>query len=56
MKYLIEWILKGLLTVTFLSLITGACLFMSLIMWDIRYIEISEQAKDFLWKTKNGNP
>ena len=52
MKYLLEWTLKGLLTITFLSLIMWGCILMALIMWDKRYMEISEQAKDYLWKKR----
>lgn len=50
MKYIFEWVIKTLLTISIIAVILWGCILMSLIMWDTRYIELGEKAKKYLWE------
>lgn len=50
MRYLVEWTLKGLVTITFGSLTQIGLVFLALIMWDGKFMDMAEDVADRIWK------
>jgi hypothetical protein len=49
MKYLIEWILKGLLTISLGAVAVFILILIALIMWDSRFVDMAENIKKYIW-------
>jgi len=46
MKYLIEWILKGVITLIF---VTPIMVSLAIILWDNRFFDLCESSVDYIW-------
>ena len=53
MKYLLEWILKGIITITFGTWIIGLLKLLSIIFWDKRFIDLAIKTLKYIWKNKD---
>lgn len=52
MKYLIEWILKVIVYFFIISPMLTLLIFLTIIMWDIKFMDIGHEIWDYYWKTK----
>lgn len=52
MRILTEWILKGLVTITFGSLAQMGLVFLALIMWDGKFMDMAQDVTDTIWKKR----
>lgn len=50
MKYIIEWAFKLILTLTFGVMAMAGLQLLSLMLWNKRLFEMSEEVKDLIWK------
>ena len=52
MKYLIEWILKGVITLIFVTPIMVCSLSLAIILWDDRFFDLCESSVDYIWRKR----
>jgi hypothetical protein len=52
MRILITWILKGLVTITLGNLAQIGLVFLALIMWDEKFMDMSQDVTDTIWKKR----
>lgn len=52
MRILIAWILKGLVTITLGSLTQIGLVFLALVMWDGKFMDMAQDVTDTIWKKR----